>query len=294
MIRHLGRFYPSTPDTARKHVKDFTPTEFFKLKDDDGKDVLLGLKLRDLAKKYTPAKYNLFIGTPFRESVRPEYVQSIFNLQQVAGIDVQHEMTFSVKQMGQDLVRVRSRLLRLAWESEATHFLLVDGDNAFTPEVVQSMLWTGKDFVQAPYARRDNGAFSIRALPKARKKGLVALPEDIQPDQTVEIESTGLGLTLISRNCMEKMLGHYAGGDLDFLDQYEGQVFPTTALFMLTITPEGGLLSEDNSFAKRWRDMGGQVWLFIGEGTPIPHYGPALFQGAIENLGFTRSRPTNG
>jgi hypothetical protein len=49
------------------------------------------------------------------------------------------------------------------------------------------------------------------------------------------------------------------------------------------------LLSEDMSFAARWRDTGGKVWLYIGDGSPIAHHGRTSFQRKIEDLGFTRA-----
>jgi hypothetical protein len=92
-IPHLGRFYPSTPDTARRHVRGFTIDDYARLKADDGAPVLTGLQYRMLAKAYKAPLYKLFIGTPYQgEGVQPDYVASIYKLQRVLGIDVRHEM----------------------------------------------------------------------------------------------------------------------------------------------------------------------------------------------------------
>jgi len=61
----------------------------------------------------------------------------------------------------------------------------------------------------------------------------------------------------------------------------------TTALFQLLNRDGMTLASEDMSFAQRWRDIGGKVWMYIGPGSPIAHYGRAKYQGQIDDLGFT-------
>jgi hypothetical protein len=91
-------------------------------------------------------------------------------------------------------------------------------------------------------------------------------PRDVQPGNTVEIEGTGLGLTIVSRTCMARMLAHYGGKELDFYDLIDGQTYLTTALIQLLIRDRVPM-SEDMSFAASWRDPGGRVWLYIGDGS---------------------------
>jgi hypothetical protein len=330
-VEHVGRFYPMSPEIAARWVDGVTLADIARWKADDGSAVLTGLKHRMLARAYKEPKFKVFLATPYRaDGVRPEYAASVFQLQRLLGIDVHHEMTLDVRQEHDDLVRVRSRMLRLAYEMGATHMLLADGDNAWPPEVVAAMLRTGKDFVQCPYLGRDGRGYRIRPTEKDRRAGRTA-PEDIQRDNTIEIEHTGLGLTLISRECMRRMLEHYdytdregrtdlgriaaarsdikalnaivdelagevvrwraghMGLNVVDLDPVDQQLHPMTALFQL-MTRDGVLMSEDASFATRWRDIGGKVWLYIGNGSPIAHYGSTCFQGRIEDLGFTRGK----
>lgn len=288
-VRHIGRFYEASPYLAMRWVEGLTEADFVRFKADDGSPVLTGLRYRMLAKAYKEPKYKVFLGTPHTGAgVHPAYAMSVFQLQKLLGIDLFHEMSLNLRQEQQDLVRVRSRMLRIAYESDCTHLLLADGDNAWPPEVVAAMLRTGKDFVQAPYLRRDGRGYTIRPTKKDRDAGFTA-DEDIQADNTIEIEHTGLGLTLISRECMATMLEHYSGGALDYFEPHEGKLTKTTALFMLMIRG-CVLLGEDTSFATRWRDIGGKVWLYIGDGSPIAHYGEHLYQGRIEDFGFKRSQ----
>ena len=58
------------------------------------------------------------------------------------------------------------------------------------------------------------------------------------------------------------------------------------ALFECMIEPESGLyLSEDYAFCRRWRDLGGEVWLDIK--SRLTHYGPNAFKGDLAQQ-FTR------
>jgi hypothetical protein len=286
-IPHVGRFYAATPNLARRWVKGTTIENYAKYKADDGAPFLMGLKHKLLAKAYKEPTTKLFIGTPHRGMVQAEYMASVLQLQRLIGIDVRHEMTLDVRHEAQDIVRVRSRMIRIANQVGCTHLVFADGDNAFPPEAVLGMLRTGKDYVQCPYLRRDGRGYTIRATEKDRKAGFTS-NEDIQPDNTIEIEGTGLGLTILSRACIERMLAQYGGKDLDYYDVVDGMPYLTTALFQLLIR-DGALLSEDASFAQRWRDIGGKVWLYIGNGSPIAHYGTTCFQGDIEDLGFRRA-----
>lgn len=284
---HLGRFYNATPELAFQWVEGVTPALRACFIADDGAPAMTGLRYRNLARVYRPPSYRVFLCTPHKGQVTPEYAHSVWSLMRLIGMDVRNEIELvGVRQEAQDIVRVRSRMVSVGHQIGATHLLFADGDNAWEPNVVAAMLRTGKDFVQCPYLRRDGKGYTIRATEKDRTQGFTA-QEDIQPDNTIEIEHTGLGLTLISRACIERMVHAYTGTGLDYLDEIDGRPTNVVALFQLLIR-DGCLMGEDTSFAARWRDIGGKVWLYIGAGSPIAHYGSHCYQGNIEDLGFAR------
>ena len=331
--RHVGRFYEAMPPLAARWVEGVTSADTARWRRDDGSPVLMGVKFRSLARNYREPKWRLFVATPYRaDGVQPDHMASVLALQRMLGIHIEHEMSMGTRHEHDDLVRVRSRMFQLAVESDCTHMLLTDADNAFGPETVIGMLQSGKDFVQCPYLRRDGKGYTIRLADEDRAKGHIPT-ERIHPDNTVEIEHTGLGLTLLSRACMEKMLAHYRRLEEEVLDLnhalgvargrsgagtskeksavieqlveeirrwraghlglaateiVDGRPLPLLHLFNL-MNRDGVLCSEDVSLAKRWLDIGGKVWMYIGPGTPIAHYGSMKYQGKIEDLGFTRS-----
>jgi hypothetical protein len=214
----------------------------------------------------------------------------------------------------------------MARESNCTHLLMVDADMRFPSVVVFNMLRTGYDFVQTPYPRRDGRGYSIRYTAKTLSNpNRQPVLEDIERD-TVEIMGCGLGLTLISRRCFEKMLDHYANEPeppeleellrsgmprremlkaayelgrqhphlvYDDFDKFDAQVTPhkTVGLFQLIIgkdetEPYTLLSGEDTSFCARWRALGEQVRMYVGAGSPIAHWGEHMYEGRIEQLGL--------
>jgi hypothetical protein len=91
----------------------------------------------------------------------------------------------------------------------------------------------------------------------------------------------GTGFMLIRRNCLERMVAGYPETKYDV-----AQVYPLPkvrsknqyALFDCIIEPETHIyLSEDFSFCRRWRDLGGKIW--IDTRTRLGHIGTYRFEG---------------
>ena len=273
-----------------------------------------------------------------RGSLHHGHVASIHSLMRTRGLDVTLESQLADPEVlwlqeHEDLTRCRSRMLRTAYVAKGSHLLFADSDCSFHPEVVARMLLTGKDFVQCPYPRRDGRGYSIKGTARRRAHlaehpGSPLDPADVMPDWTVEIDGAGLGLTLISRGCMKRMLEHYGNEPLPDreLAALQSSQFCTdggmtrellrlayelgrshgprlrvkdsrlpgqeasemVALFHLMIR-DGELLGEDISFAQRWKDIGGTVWLYLGPGAPITHHGECAYQGKLEDFGVTRA-----
>ena len=104
-----------------------------------------------------------------------------------------------------------------------------------------------------------------------------------------EDHDTASVTTLVQDMAEEIRLWRAGHLGLHTVDLVQGQLYPTIIPFQLLVR-DGVLLSEDSSFLQRWQDIGGKVWLYIGAGSPIAHYGSTCYQGSIEDLGFTRSR----
>jgi hypothetical protein len=157
-----------------------------------------------------------------------------------------------------DLVRARSRGVRAALENGSSHVLMWDADvgGDTVPEVLQGLIDAKVDLIGAPYARKNLSGKSTWSADGGH---------------------LGMGFTLISRSCMQKMTAHY-GSTLSFLDKTDdGKVVPTVALFQLFLT-HNALLGEDYSFCERWKQIGGSVYLYSGPGLPLDHVGNAVYR----------------
>lgn len=148
---------------------------------------------------------------------------------------------------GTSLMRQRDMLVSAFMASACSHLLWVDSDMAWSAEDAQKLFDTGEDFIGGTYCRKSpNKPLTAHLLPN-------------QKGELVEATHVGTGFLLVSRAAIERMLEAYAA------DTYESAGKRYTSLFLQNIN-EG---TEDLSFCRRWRDIGGKVWMHTG--VVLPH-----------------------
>lgn len=197
-----------------------------------------------------------------------------------------------------DIARARSRAVaHMLTKTDATDLLFWDADVEAEPACIIGLLGTCKDVVCAPYPfkRIDWGkvakevnelsGYTADQLEAAAYDYPYHLSKDARPDAKacVEVDGVPMGMTLISRTCLETMCDHYASTLL-----VTDKVGPMVALFLPLIvglgTPGSMLLSEDYSFCHRWRAIGGLVHMYVGPGTPCAHHGTHRYRGSREGM----------
>src|SRR5262249_43024321 len=99
-------------------------------------------------------------------------------------------------------------------------------------------------------------------------------------DGFVTAEYAGTGFLMIKRAVIERLIA--AHPELRYTgvhdDQPSAPAKPHYALFDCIIDPISGIyLSEDYSFCRRWRKLGGEIW--IDTESRLTHIGPHAFQG---------------
>ena len=295
-IPHVGLFYAATPLLLRQWVKGGDRLYVDAVRDDGRREKRRMVHLLRARVDAPEPKEKLLLCTPLRGRPHPEYGASVLRLS--VAEDVETTAAWSLlraHQWADDLVRVRSRFVRAMLETNATRLLFVDADVSFDPAVIGGMLQTGHDFVVAPYPNRSGINFQQIASPddprpveaRGYRYSMRLLPGqtalDVQPNGCAEIAGIGLGCALLSREMLETMVSHYT--DLLFEDVVDGARHKTAALFQLMIR-DGELLSEDNAFCQRWRDIGGQVYAYFGPGSPVSHHGEYSFRGHIGAFGL--------
>lgn len=219
----------------------------------------------------------IYVATPaYGGLVTTNYMLSILDLSRTApetGFDV------SINLLGKDSLITRSRNTLVAHfltASDATHMMFIDADIGFRPDQVKRML----DFDQDVVA----GMYPLKAL-RWDQPATLTHPEDPRTamlhyvgrfetgpaletrDGFVTGVYCGTGFMLMRRAVLERMVAAHPETayrtDHVLATGTAGEtVGRAHALFECTIDPDSGeYLSEDFGFCRRWRALGGTIWL---------------------------------
>lgn len=188
--------------------------------------------------------------------------------------------------------RARSTLVAAFLDNPAaTHLLFVDADIGFAPAQVERLLRFDKDFTAALYP--------IKALDWSRLPGRAVAGEPLQQAGLSYVGTfchdgerreeggfatatyAGGGFQLIRRAAIERMTAAYPETRFAKVHNQPGGPPPSPnlyALFECRIDPDtGAYLSEDYAFCRRWRAIGGEIWLDTT--SRLTHVGPTEFPG---------------
>jgi hypothetical protein len=237
-----------------------------------------------------PAPPIVYVGTPcFGGLVTTGYMTSIIKLMQyLEG----HGAGMSLNLLGRDSLITRSRntiVSQFLRTTDATHFMFIDADLAFEPELVHRMLAFDEDVVGGMYpvkALRWDQSARIQEREHPETATLQYVGQFCQGD---ELERRGpfatgvycaTGFMLMKRRVVERLVEAYP--ECAYVSDHV--YVPTKtgaqhyALFECTIDPvTKEYLSEDFGFCRKWRAIGGKIWLDV-EGS-LTHTGPHDFVG---------------
>ena len=234
----------------------------------------------------------IVVATPcYGGLVTQSYMTSVLKLtQHAAGGDFDLDVVL----LGGDALISRARSLLVAHtldNSRVTHVLFIDADIGFEVEQVLRLLRFDRDFVagfypvkqidwqQVPRRALEGEPLSSAGLTYV---GTLCSGEALRLDDGFAMAVyAGTGFQLIRREVFERMMAAYP--ELRFRRAHDmtNRVPPSDKLFALfdsLIEPETGVyLSEDYAFCRRWRAMGGEIWLDTR--SRLTHSGPQSFVG---------------
>lgn len=237
----------------------------------------------------------IVVGTPcFGGMVSQEYTMSLLSLQAASakgGFDMATIM------LGNDALITRGRsaiVAKFLDNPSTTHLLFVDADITFTPDQVTRMLAFDKDFVAGFYPAKviDWQQLAERfgqTGERLDEAGLVYVGSLCEGD-ALKFEQgfgtavyAGTGFQLIKRGVFERMMAAYPETHYKALHAFPRPSQPSPHLFALfdcMIDLETGVyLSEDYAFCRRWRALGGEIWLDLN--SKLTHTGPHSFHGNV-------------
>jgi hypothetical protein len=234
----------------------------------------------------------IVVATPcFGGLVTQSYMMSVLQLtQRAAG----GEFDIDILMLSGDslISRARSVLVgRFLDNPRATHLLFIDADISFDSEQVLRLLRFDKDFVAGLYPLKqiDWQAFPARVLRgESLEAAGLSYVGKICPEPDLRVESgfatgqyAGNGFQLIKRAVLERMVAAYPELQFKAIDTLTSGMPSTDNLFALfdcMIDPENATyLSEDYSFCRRWKAIGGEIWLDLR--SRLTHAGVQPFVG---------------
>ncbi len=96
-------------------------------------------------------------------------------------------------------------------------------------------------------------------------------------DGLMEVEGVPTGFIRYSRACLERMTEAYR--DELWCRSPQAPRGGFVGLYDILRLPNGGKLHDDYAFCRRWRDIGGKVW--IDPELTLAHVGPKMFTGKL-------------
>ncbi len=237
---------------------------------------------------------HLVVGTPcFGGLVTSLYATSLMRLQnacqQRGGIDL------SVNLLSGDALITRARQNIVGHFLEhplATHLIFIDADIAFDPAQVFRLLDFNVDMAAGVYPtkRIDWGKVGLMAKAGVPNLESTALSYVVEFEDPAKIEAkngftkvryAGTGFLMIKRQALVKMIEAHPELRYTRENQAEDPLKGSkwrSALFNCLVDKETGVyLSEDYSFCRRWRDLGGEIWVDLT--SHLAHTGTMTFYG---------------
>ncbi|MER2519970.1 MAG: hypothetical protein ABTQ34_04685 [Bdellovibrionales bacterium] len=234
----------------------------------------------------------IVVGTPcFGGLVAQDYTMSLLSL---AAAAQQAKFDMAVVMLGNDALITRGRsaiVARFLDMPGATHLLFVDSDISFDPAQVVRMLRFDKDFVAGLYPAKviDWQGAAERFHPQGEGLDEAGLryvgdlcvgAEARREDGFATATYAGTGFQLIKRGAFERMIAAYPETQYSNIHAWppQGGSDNLYALFDCVIDKDtGAYLSEDFAFCRRWRAIGGEIWLDLQ--SRLNHCGPYTYRG---------------
>jgi hypothetical protein len=239
----------------------------------------------------------VMFATPcYISAVSMNYVTSIFNL-------TLHSARFGldcILHMHSESLITRSRnkmVIRFLKEEALTHLFWIDSDIAFTPEQVCRLLLADRDVAAGVYPMKSfnwpeggpPAGMSQREFEDRYREypfnpighGKEPVSSYADADGFVEVAEAPTGFMCIKRDVFIRMMKHYP--ELNYAPDgppNNPQAHLHWLFFDCMVDPDDKrYLSEDYAFCRRWRDMGGKVWVDLD--CKLTHLGQHNFRGDL-------------
>jgi len=187
---------------------------------------------------------------------------------------LQNNLDFMVDTLSNEsnVNRARNSCAAKFLAGDATHLMFVDADIQFRPEDIVKLVAHDKDIV--------GGIYPQKTLPS--KMVVNTLENGKREGDLVEVGTLGTGFMLIKRGVFERMIAAGTQKYTDAIGLEESANNYQYDFFNCTIDSQGRYLTEDWSFCRKWRELGGTIW--ADTTIPLVHVGYYRFQPDLEQI----------
>ncbi len=233
----------------------------------------------------------LLIATPcYGGLMTSHFVMSLLNLtQMLGGQAVDYEFRTITDSL---ITRARNHIANecLA-DPEFSHLLFIDADLGFDAAAIPRYLAFDKDVVCGVYPLKRLDIAALRAYPGDADataeaasyiySSTVSIGPGNQPENGfVRADFAATGFMLVRRAVLERMAAAYPGLRYGGDHAARRAAVPQARFaFFDTMIADGEYLPEDYSFCKRWRDIGGEIWIDIA--SRFAHVGSYVYNGDL-------------
>lgn len=207
-------------------------------------------------------------------------VDIAFHRSMLGTVSRMHERGFSLglvqSALNSHVGKGRETVLWRAMREGATHILFIDSDMGWDPELVIRLLAADHEFCGAVGCKKqDDLQLCLNPLPNPQKFH--------ERSGFLEVRDVGFAFIMLKRSVIEKLCAAYP--EL----RYNAGPHEEYALFMDLLDksdthagPYGERLSEDLSFCRRWRAIGGSIW--IDPNAALVHAGRKEYVGRLRDV----------
>ena len=143
--------------------------------------------------------------------------------------------------------RARNDIAKLALDQEVDDLVFIDCDVDWNPEDFFKILEHDADVVGGIYPKRgDEEDYPVKVLDGNMK---------FEESGLVEVEGIATGFLRLTRKALQTV----SDDSIEYTESHKPK--PIKMIFDIVVDEKGELISEDIVFCRKWRKLGGKVWL---------------------------------
>lgn len=165
--------------------------------------------------------------------------------------------------------RARNDLVAIALALDVDDLVFIDSDEAWMPEDFMRLLSHQVDLVGGTARKKTDTELYVLKIPDDAK-----LPLSLTPEGLLKVDAIGTGFARLTKACIKAL---WDASPL-YYEERNGKMEERRRIFDIEIDEERKeLVSEDTFMCKKWRSLGGEVYL--DPRITVAHFGEKAFLG---------------